>query len=331
MWGKLCCTCESSFRNAWLITQLYKMAGNKASNFRRYSLRLSRGNLEWKGHMFKKLYRRYMIATVLYKRRIMKRKKRRKIENVSELTATTCPNTLCGGLAESKAATKANSIKATSSFAQKLQSKLDAGRFRWINEQLYTSTGRKSAELFKGDLSLYQVYHKGFAAQVDQWPVNPLDHVIQYVRALPKDDVIADLGCGEGRLAEEVRQKVLSFDLVASKKHIVACDMAHLPLSKESVDVVIFCLSLMGTNLSDFLEESWRILVLGGTLKVVEVVSRIKNRKVFVKQVEGFGYKKTKSNLLNKMFIDLEFRKTERTNNKIAANISLNPCLYKKR
>lgn len=37
----------------------------------------------------------------------------------------------------------------------------------------------------------------------------------------------------------------------------------QVPLSPASVDVAVFCLSLMGTNLVDFLTEAHRVLKLG--------------------------------------------------------------------
>lgn len=51
-----------------------------------------------------------------------------------------------------------------------------------------------------------------------------------------------------------------SFDLVASNQNVVVCDMANVPLGNSSVDVVVFCLSLMGTNLRDYLFEASRVL-----------------------------------------------------------------------
>lgn len=75
--------------------------------------------------------------------------------------------------------------------------------------------------------------------------------------------VIADFGCGEAELAKSVKQKVHSFDLLASNELVTACDMAHVPLANASVDVAVFCLSLMGTNLRDYLLEANRVLKTG--------------------------------------------------------------------
>lgn len=75
--------------------------------------------------------------------------------------------------------------------------------------------------------------------------------------------IIADFGCGEAKLAESVPNQVHSFDLVALNPRVQVCDMSKTPLTNESVDVVVFCLSLMGTNLQDYLIEANRVLKVG--------------------------------------------------------------------
>ena len=51
--------------------------------------------------------------------------------------------------------------------------------------------------------------------------------------------VIADMGCGEGRLARSVPNTVHSFDLVAANDSVTACDIAHVPLEDNCVDTVV--------------------------------------------------------------------------------------------
>lgn len=81
---------------------------------------------------------------------------------------------------------------------------------------------------------------------------------------MPKETVVADFGCGDARLAEALSHlSVHSFDLVAKKPGVTACDMAHTPLLMESVNVAVFCLSLMGKNLNDFILEANRVLKMG--------------------------------------------------------------------
>lgn len=79
----------------------------------------------------------------------------------------------------------------------------------------------------------------------------------------PKFYTIADFGCGDAKLATAVEQNVHSFDLVAINETVVACDMSNVPLEDASVDVAVFCLSLMGTNLNDYILEANRVLKVG--------------------------------------------------------------------
>merc|ERR1712029_1212574 len=95
--------------------------------------------------------------------------------------------------------------------------------------------------------------------------------------------VIADFGCGEARLARSVENEVSSFDLVAANERVVACDMANVPLPDTSVDVAVFCLSLMGTNIRDYLFEASRVMKFGGTLKIAELESRFKGEACDIK------------------------------------------------
>lgn len=147
-------------------------------------------------------------------------------------------------------------------------------------------------------------------------------------------------------------QQVHSFDLVAANEKVVACDMAHVPLKNASVDVAVFCLSLMGTNLKDYLAEANRVLKLGsvhpmavcfslsycfclrcrGTLKIAEVESRFEAVESFVKALDKFGFKNSMQDLSHNLFYFMDFVKERDIKNKQKLpKLNLNPCLYKKR
>lgn len=121
--------------------------------------------------------------------------------------------------------------------------------------------------------------------------MNPLDLLIKELKKDKyKGKAIADHGCGEGRLADEVTEStVFSYDIGKIKPHVIQCDMAQLPAENESMDVSVFCLSLMGTNYIEFLFESNRILKPKGLLFVAEVESRV--TELFSKQLEDCGFK----------------------------------------
>ncbi|XP_015274469.1 PREDICTED: ribosomal RNA-processing protein 8, partial [Gekko japonicus] len=144
-----------------------------------------------------------------------------------------------------------------------LQERLDSARFRYINQQLYTRPSHEAARLFQEDPEAFAVYHRGFAQQVARWPENPLQRFVRYLRNRPALLVVADFGCGDCTLARSIRNKVHCFDVVALDPRVTVCDMSQVPLEAASVDVVVFCLALMGTNLCEILEEANRVLRVG--------------------------------------------------------------------
>jgi ribosomal RNA-processing protein 8 len=95
------------------------------------------------------------------------------------------------------------------------------------------------------------------------------------------------MGCGDARLAESVTptNTVHSFDLVSQNPRVVACDVANVPLINKSVDIVVFCLALMGTNVGDFVKEAHRLLKPTGILRIAEVRSRFDDGGQGIKKV----------------------------------------------
>lgn len=231
-----------------------------------------------------------------------------------------------------KAASGNPALSAAEELREKMKNQLNAARFRLVNEQMYTATSSEAAKLFKSDPNSFEAYHTGFKAQVARWPVNPLDKIIKWLKKKPNTLTVADFGCGEAVLAASVPQKeVHSFDLVALNPRVTVCDMAHTPLQSKSVDVAVFCLSLMGTNIKDFLLEASRVLKKGGILKIAEVESRISNTKLIMAQIEKYGFKCTYSDTSTKYFYMFDFKKCFNVNKKDVPNVILKPCKYKKR
>lgn len=69
-------------------------------------------------------------------------------------------------------------------FHEDLADRLKASRFRFINEQLYTHTGDEAHDVFNQDDSAFTTYHQGYRKQVEQWPLNPLDRIINSIKKL---------------------------------------------------------------------------------------------------------------------------------------------------
>lgn len=280
---------------------------------------------------------------------------------------------------------------------RKMLSKLSGSRFRWINEQLYTTDSESALDMITKQPELFEEYHKGFASQVESWPENPVDtftrelvyrgvnKMISSPGGLPgvvvdghRKVVVSDMGCGEANLAiqidnfmEEYKKdgkqalkkfkkkygggkdislknkklvfEVHSFDLKKINNKITVADIKNVPLDNESCSIVIFCLSLMGTNFLDFIKEASRILIKGGELWITEIKSRIFDPKCvdFIKAIEGLGFKLRNFDDANKMFTKFEFFKpikSAKVNNvsdirdgRTEGKWLLKPCIYKRR
>ncbi|KAK6437822.1 25S rRNA (adenine645-N1)-methyltransferase [Oleoguttula sp. CCFEE 5521] len=236
-----------------------------------------------------------------------KSKKKRKASAPSNDATVTPP------AAASKAQPPPPSSTAASAKLTPMQSamrqKLISARFRHLNQTLYTAPSAEAQALFTSDPKMFEDYHAGFRQQVDVWPENPVDTFISTIRQrakIPQPSraakakgvegaglthlpttkgtcIIADLGCGDARLARtlttsnetsSLNLKLHSFDLHSPSKYVVKADISSLPLEDNSVDVAIFCLALMGTNWISFIEEAYRILHWKGELWVAEIKSR---------------------------------------------------------
>jgi SAM-dependent methyltransferase len=132
-------------------------------------------------------------------------------------------------------------------------------------------------------------YHEVYREARKNWEVIPYEEAIKWCKER-SNYVIGDFGCGEAFLAAELVNKVHSFDHVAMNDSVIACDMVKVPLDGTSLDVVVFSLSLMGTNFVDYLREARRCLKLDGHLWIAEPTSRIKDEDLFKELLERIGF-----------------------------------------
>ncbi|WVQ80514.1 hypothetical protein IAT38_002619 [Cryptococcus sp. DSM 104549] len=98
-----------------------------------------------------------------------------------------------------------------------MQAKLEGARFRWINEQLYSTPSTEAVAMMKKDPKIFADYHQTHRLLTSGWPSPPLPHIISLLTPLPSGTLIADLGCGDAGLARALVPQgkvVLSYDLV---------------------------------------------------------------------------------------------------------------------
>ncbi|KAL1110229.1 hypothetical protein AAG570_008306 [Ranatra chinensis] len=213
--------------------------------------------------------------------------------------------------------------------------KLKGARFRLINEKLYISESAKSGDIFAENYSSFEVYHDGYRKQVNKWPINPVDVIFKDLSHRVQNEKlnIADFGCGDAILAQKlVTATVHSFDIVAANDRVTACDMRNTNLLTNSVDVAVFCLSLMSSCVSDCIIEANRVLKNGGIMKIADVESRFECVDQFINDMTSFGFKLISKDYSCNIFLFLDFRKFSSISvSKKLPNVSLKPCMYKKR
>jgi len=177
--------------------------------------------------------------------------------------AASAPARAAQSKATATAAPAGSGVRQLSVLQQKMAAKLAGARFRWLNEKLYTCTGSEAWEYFQAHPEEFDEYHRGFGVQVLDWPSNPLDGCIAFLKQRSPALIAGDFGCGEARLAASVPNQVHSFDLVAVNERVTACNISAVPLQDGALDVAIFCLSLMGVDFLAFIREAHRTLKQG--------------------------------------------------------------------
>ncbi|BGP25013.1 25S rRNA (adenine645-N1)-methyltransferase [Rhodotorula toruloides] len=236
----------------------------------------------------------------------------------------------------STASTKGGSVQ------DKLRAQLAGGKFRMLNETMYTTSGDEAHGLMKED-GAFDDYHIGFRSQAATWPVHPLALIAQsLLQDLAPNSLIADFGCGDAALARSLcpppttpsatklpptpslklpsklisqkSLKVISFDLVSQSSLVVEAECSSVPLpggtaGGEVVDAVVCCLSLMGTDWVRMVREAERVLKAGGVLKIAEVTSRFTSVDEFVKLVSAMGFSLKHKDESNTHFLLLDFVK----------------------
>ncbi|BGP55694.1 hypothetical protein JCM8202_003815 [Rhodotorula sphaerocarpa] len=233
------------------------------------------------------------------------------------------------------------------SVQDKLRAQLAGGKFRMLNEQLYTTSGDDAHRLMKEDAA-FDDYHIGFRSQAATWPVHPLALIAQsLLQDLAPNSLVADFGCGDAALARTLcppsasvpasttsqlppipslkvpakavkakQLKVVSFDLVSQSSYVVEAECSSVPLpggtaGGEIVDAVVCCLSLMGTDWIRMIREASRVLREGGTLKIAEVSSRFTSFDEFGKLVKELGFSLANKDESNTHFVLFDFVKQQ--------------------
>ncbi len=166
------------------------------------------------------------------------------------------------------------------------------GDFSKMNNRWYAAASQSTHARLAGNPEEWAHYHTMYQQLRKSWTVVPYKEEIQWLSERQRKLVVGDFGCGEALIAAAVsdRHQVHSFDHVAINDSVVACDIARVPMESGTLDVAIFCLSLMGANFTDYVREAHRCLRLDGLLHVWEPASYFSDVNRFCSALGRLGF-----------------------------------------
>ncbi|SCQ16239.1 ribosomal RNA-processing protein 8, putative [Plasmodium ovale] len=213
---------------------------------------------------------------------------------------------------------------------------VNSSLFRYINEYMYTNRSDTVEKKLNETKNIFNIYHMGYRNQKSKWPNKPLDVIIRYLKKnFTKESKIADLGCGEAEIAKMLSGWLItSFDLIKFNEYVTVCNITQLPLSNDSHDCFVLCLSLMNTDWPKIIFEAVR-----ATLIIADAISRFTNFRAFVKFMQNVGFIIMDKVNLDNFFMVLYFKNDkkdvprfsmgERRVMKVSKLLA--PCVYKRR
>ena len=137
------------------------------------------------------------------------------------------------------------------------------------HQKINTEYSYTTHERMQRDPQEWIQYHRQLDENRKLWTVDPLDTIIARLKTMSPRLKIGDFGCGTAKIMEEIgSDRVISFDHIAINDKVIECDIRSVSkyVDDNSLDVVIFSLSLMGKNWQEYIVEAKRCLSTRGSL-----------------------------------------------------------------
>jgi ubiquinone/menaquinone biosynthesis C-methylase UbiE len=165
------------------------------------------------------------------------------------------------------------------------------------------------SKLFKNKPNLWNEYHNELQKSenlfnADSQEQIPYKRIIRYLNniKLRRNINIADLGCGMNRIYEALKNNdkftFYSYDHVPKNDKVIQADISKLPLEDNTMDIVILCLAMWGSNCHNYLDEVNRVLDYRGELLIIEPTNRWIDKDTYNNKLQEL--------LINKGFIILD-------------------------
>lgn len=137
-------------------------------------------------------------------------------------------------------------------------------------------------------------YHKLRSEAMKEWPEIPYEYIATKIKN--KRHIVGDFGCGENKMRNFIPENtVYGFDHVAIDDTVISCNMAHVPMNNESLDVAVFSLSISWGNTfhEEYIKEAYRLLTYGGVIYIAEPSKAYneeeKQKLISMLENNGFG------------------------------------------
>jgi hypothetical protein len=121
-----------------------------------------------------------------------------------------------------------------------------------------------------------------------------------------RQKIVVDMGCGLAKISEhfknDKRFEFINYDHVSTSENIIECDISHMPLEEDSVEICIMSMALWGSNCQEYIREAHRVLETGGKLYVIDSTKRWSNTDENGLIVEGTEGDKLKNILVETKF-----------------------------
>ena len=113
---------------------------------------------------------------------------------------------------------------------------------------------------------------------------------------------VVDMGCGTAKISEhfkdDPRFHFINYDHVAINDTVQVCDISHMQLEDDSVDICIMSLALWGSNCEEYIKEAYRVLETNSTLYIIDSTKRwseegTQNATILKEMLETAGFQIT--------------------------------------
>jgi ribosomal RNA-processing protein 8 len=146
----------------------------------------------------------------------------------------------------------------------------------------FSQQNQKINKRFQENPEEYFEYQRQLRIQRPTWSVDPLTEIIARVKTMSSKLRIGDFGCGlDAKLMNELgTDRVVGFDHIATADNkAIAVDMKDVSqyVDYASLEVVVFCLSLMGKNWRNYIVEAKRCLCVRGSMLIAQTTRELEN------------------------------------------------------